>query len=192
MMDAAIDFMHRYLLKEYDTGMMMYTAEDYFRFEVELYELQELCLERVASSFRRPVEVNQAWLDAHAEKADRLSLRTIFLIRHLVHPSQRDVFAFYLSDNDPDLPMRRLRQCLYVAELGSTWLAIARYGLCDRCHGTGKLDGTGCADCQGAGWRHEAGKDLSGPVQVRETRIMDQPPHPEDREAWEALVKSVP
>jgi hypothetical protein len=27
---------------------------------------------------------------------------------------------------------------------------------------------------------------------VRETRIMDQPPHPEDREAWEALVKSVP
>ncbi|MCP3143380.1 DnaJ-like cysteine-rich domain-containing protein [Pyxidicoccus xibeiensis] len=192
MVKPVTQFMTRYLVQEYDTEVMKYAARHHGDFTDELSALSELCGPGVAPPLERPVIPDRAWREENEPKADLVAARTAFRYENHAHPRLGELHAFYLSDIDPDLPERRLRQLIYVADEGKGFLVIARYALCERCRGTGQTGGSTCPECAGSGWRREAGEDLSAPGRLVEATNFEVPPHPDDLPAWEALQRRVP
>lgn len=190
-MKDVIEFLGEYLLQEFDTEVLGHADPGSGSHMEAFAKFYDLCTEAVCRRLADTPDLDEAGYKALEEKADLLFSRRLYLIKHYTHRSLGDLYAFYVSDNDPDLPERRLSQCIYIADLGEGLRVIALYTLCSRCHGTGRHEGRKCAECGGSGWRRWAGQDLAKPGKLQAARIIGPPPHADDREAWEALLTDV-
>lgn len=127
-MDGVIDFITRYVQAEHEEQVASYTERNYSRYKKAQKAVEAFFAPRVTSGFSRTAFESDLYFAQYAPKAERLSARTLFLVRRYAgDPTHGDLYRAYLSGNHKGDD--GYDRNVYVAMGDGAWRIVAVYGL---------------------------------------------------------------
>jgi hypothetical protein len=195
VLDEAVDFFQQFIRAEYemataaygerDTGLYVEKYAEFERFLKDVKtmdsrgrDLDDFTLELMAAE-------GEDWFETGKKVLEALRPRTLFQVKHYIHPEWGDLFRGYLSH--PRAPIVNVYGFnFYATRIDDELRIISMYSTCDECFTTGKIKGKPCRECGATGWRFQEGRRIETPGRLVEVRKLQPPADPEQLREYEA------
>lgn len=195
MLDEAVDFFQRFIQAEYEMATAAYGERDPLVY-AQKYKEFERFLEGVKTLDSRGrdldgftielmAEEGEDWFEMGKEVLGQLRPRTLFQVKHYLHPEWEDLFRGYLSHPRAAL-VDSYGFNFYAARVEDELRIIAIYSICDECNVTGRIRGSPCRECGATGWSFLEGRHLDAPGKLVGVRKLRPPTAPEQLAEYEA------
>ncbi len=150
-MEKVSQFIQAFIALEFDVTVQLRTESDAALIEKNLNALNEKFHGLPSGQHLSTVRTLENPEDVRAQ----VQPRVLFEIKEYKHALLGPLYRVYLSSH-----FHGDNTCFcnfYVAAIEQELKIIARYNVCNECHGTGQHGGASCEECAGIGWNLRGG-----------------------------------